>query len=221
MDLNYPQNDAFPSSFHQDPEQHINSDFYFETKGDDKRHYKDNDLEDKIYDPRFDEASYPEPCYSTKIMNTQYDNEEKTQNLFPSLYSYPPISDIEPQTLFIPANWPFPIMYNNKVCPPHEIGKKVGVLTPEERFKKIQIFREKKKKRTFSKRISYECRKRVAEQRIRVQGRFLAKKDAVELIKQLGHSESELTGEINGVNKLLNSSNVRDLLKAKKSQIAT
>ena len=54
----------------------------------------------------------------------------------------------------------------------------VGTITLEERRKKIHKYLEKRKRRTFSKRISYECRKRVADKRLRVKGRFVTKEQA-------------------------------------------
>jgi len=54
----------------------------------------------------------------------------------------------------------------------------VGTITLEERRKKISKYLEKRKRRTFCKRISYECRKRVADKRLRVKGRFVTKEQA-------------------------------------------
>lgn len=47
-----------------------------------------------------------------------------------------------------------------------------------ERQLKIQKYLEKKRKRTWHKKISYSCRKKVADQRLRVKGRFISKKQA-------------------------------------------
>jgi hypothetical protein len=220
MDLNSPKNDAFPSSFHPD-DQHINNDYYYESaKAYDKRHYKDTELDDKIYESRFDEISYPDACYRTQLMNIQ-ETEEKTQNLIPNLFSCSPITENEPQTLYIPLGWPFPILQNGTLHPPHEMIKKIGKLSPEERLRIIKKYRDKKIKRKFERKITYACRKEVADKRMRVQGRFLAKKDAIEIVKKMGHSESELAGDINNVNKLLNNSNAKEILKAKRSNKVT
>ena len=54
----------------------------------------------------------------------------------------------------------------------------VGSLTSEERRQKLQRYRIKKMRRRFEKRISYNCRKIVADKRVRVKGRFISKKDA-------------------------------------------
>ena len=59
---------------------------------------------------------------------------------------------------------------------------KVGCLTLEERRLKILKYKEKRMKRTWSKKISYDCRKRVADNRLRVKGRFVTKDQAFELL---------------------------------------
>lgn len=58
----------------------------------------------------------------------------------------------------------------------------VGTLTAEERKTKILKYLEKKKNRKWSKRISYDCRKRVAENRLRIKGRFVTKKQAIAIL---------------------------------------
>lgn len=50
-------------------------------------------------------------------------------------------------------------------------------ITRQERDRKILRYLEKKRKRVYSKRISYDCRKRVADNRQRVKGRFISKKE--------------------------------------------
>lgn len=51
----------------------------------------------------------------------------------------------------------------------------VGPLSPEARRLKIQRYREKKARRNFAKKIAYQCRKTVADNRVRVKGRFITK----------------------------------------------
>jgi len=60
---------------------------------------------------------------------------------------------------------------------------KIGTLTYEERRNKIRNFLEKRNRRKFVKRISYDCRKRVADKRIRIKGRFVTKEQALALKK--------------------------------------
>ena len=54
-------------------------------------------------------------------------------------------------------------------------GCRVGVYTREERTKRIERFREKKLKRIWRKQIKYDCRKRLADTRPRVKGRFVSR----------------------------------------------
>lgn len=75
-----------------------------------------------------------------------------------------------------------PKKYENNLLPKPKIQysqtKKIGTLTYEERRQKILKFLEKRKRRNFNKKISYVCRKRVADDRIRIKGRFVTKVQA-------------------------------------------
>eukprot|EP01034_Spumella_vulgaris_P021345 gene21345-27375_t len=53
---------------------------------------------------------------------------------------------------------------------------RVGAYTREERQMKIEAFRAKKRKRIWRKQIKYDCRKRLADTRPRVKGRFVSRK---------------------------------------------
>ena len=57
---------------------------------------------------------------------------------------------------------------------------KIGTITVEERRIKVLKFLEKRKRRVYTKKISYLCRKRVADTRERFKGRFVSKKIASE-----------------------------------------
>lgn len=67
---------------------------------------------------------------------------------------------------------------------------KIGAYTREERQILIEKFRAKKKRRVWRKQIKYDCRKRLADTRPRVKGRFVSRKE-----KSDGNSDgdSELT----------------------------
>lgn len=72
--------------------------------------------------------------------------------------------------------------------------RQVGPISAEERRKKIERYLEKRRKRTWGKKIVYDCRKRVADHRLRVKGRFVTKQQAVSLlgpeeVKQLLQSD--------------------------------
>jgi hypothetical protein len=56
-------------------------------------------------------------------------------------------------------------------------------LSAEERKKRIEKYKEKKRKRKYDKKIRYECRKNLADKRIRYMGRFVKREDAKNLIR--------------------------------------
>jgi hypothetical protein len=53
--------------------------------------------------------------------------------------------------------------------------KQIGLISIEARQAKIKRFLEKRSRRCWSRKVSYDCRKRVADSRLRVKGRFVAK----------------------------------------------
>jgi len=61
--------------------------------------------------------------------------------------------------------------------------KLIGRLSYEERLKRIEKYRAKRTTRVWVKKISYNCRKRVADQRPRVKGRFIPKSELAEAKK--------------------------------------
>lgn len=65
--------------------------------------------------------------------------------------------------------------------------KAVGTLTPAQRREKIVRFLAKRARRSFSKKISYHCRKRVADGRLRIKGRFITSAQAAALVQVPSH----------------------------------
>ena len=53
--------------------------------------------------------------------------------------------------------------------------KHVGAYTVEERRTRINRYLEKRKQRVWSKRVNYHCRQKLADGRVRVKGRFVAR----------------------------------------------
>ena len=60
--------------------------------------------------------------------------------------------------------------------------RRIGSITMEERRIKVEKFLEKRKHRSFKKKISYMCRKKVADKRVRVKGRFVSRLQAEEIL---------------------------------------
>ena len=74
----------------------------------------------------------------------------------------------------------------------HCSNDKIGTITLEERRLKVQKYLEKRKKRNFRKKISYMCRKKVADQRVRVKGRFVSKVQAEAILGDKSNKVSEV-----------------------------
>lgn len=76
-----------------------------------------------------------------------------------------------------------PLDHEDGACndkPPSAIAEKLKVikLTPEERMVKVAKYLEKRKKRNWTRKILYDCRRKVAQKRLRVKGRFVTKEQA-------------------------------------------
>ena len=65
----------------------------------------------------------------------------------------------------------------------------IGPLTISERHRKVLRFFQRKRENFGGKKFTYECRKQVAEKRLRIKGRFVTKQQAFEI---LGLKEDDL-----------------------------
>jgi len=76
---------------------------------------------------------------------------------------------------------PVPLL---EIKPPGEIlpERKIGSLTVSERHDKIMKYLEKRKRRIWKKKISYDCRKKVADKRLRIKGRFVTREQAYAIL---------------------------------------
>ena len=60
--------------------------------------------------------------------------------------------------------------------------KKIGKLNIADRYMKVKKFKENKLHRQFNKKVSSDCRKQVADKRLRIKGRFIRKEDQKNLL---------------------------------------
>lgn len=61
------------------------------------------------------------------------------------------------------------------IIPIPQPPKQIGLISIAERQAKIQRYLDKRARRCWNRKISYDCRKRVADGRLRVKGRFVSK----------------------------------------------
>lgn len=62
---------------------------------------------------------------------------------------------------------------------------RIGIYTPAERAAIISKFKGKRSRRVWNKKIRYNCRKNLADRRLRVKGRFVKRSEQEQLAKQL------------------------------------
>jgi hypothetical protein len=86
---------------------------------------------------------------------------------------------ISMQTTFSPNNFNLGTTLSKK-----QNETKIGTLTIKQRKELLARYLEKKKRRKWKKNISYDCRKKVAENRLRYKGRFVTKEQAEVLIRE-------------------------------------
>jgi hypothetical protein len=97
-----------------------------------------------------------------------------------------------------PSEWQEPVErprpHPPRILPlavPYQHTKQVGTISVEERRAKIEKYLQKRSRRTYGKKVFYACRKRVADTRVRVKGRFVTKKMAESLRTQEAPNSSE------------------------------
>lgn len=91
-----------------------------------------------------------------------------------------------------PAERPRPLLPRcSPPIVPFQHTKQVGTISVEERRAKIEKYLQKRSRRTYGKKVFYACRKRVADTRVRVKGRFVTKKIAESLRTQEASNHSE------------------------------
>lgn len=64
-------------------------------------------------------------------------------------------------------------------------------------IRQLKIEKYKKKRRNWFRRISYDCRKQVADSRLRIKGRFISKKDTQTIKEFLGDNNDAFNNKKN------------------------
>jgi hypothetical protein len=77
----------------------------------------------------------------------------------------------------------------SSILPQSCLQRMIGPLTMKQRHDKIVKYIMKKRMKGQGKKFTYECRKQVAEKRLRIKGRFVTKTQAFEI---LGLKEDDL-----------------------------
>jgi len=88
---------------------------------------------------------------------------------------------------------PIKIENSQQSIPPHKITKnepaaKIGAYTAEERAARVARFHAKRNSRIWRKKIKYDCRKKLADSRPRLKGRFVTAKEMSDYLAQ-NHGE--------------------------------
>ncbi|XP_015692889.2 uncharacterized protein LOC102717433 [Oryza brachyantha] len=101
------------------------------------------------------------------------------------------------QVMNLPPSPPPPPPFSGDICS-QEVGglfsQKVGRYSAEERKERIERYRVKRHQRNFHKKITYACRKTLADSRPRVQGRFARNADTEAEAEVAAGLETEVYG---------------------------
>ena len=81
--------------------------------------------------------------------------------------------------------------------------RKIGNMTLQERYIKIKRYKGKKENRIWKKKISYDCRKQVADKRLRIKGRFVSKAGQKLLFQDIFGNGEIFPEDIKGFNEEL------------------
>eukprot|EP00743_Colponemidia_sp_Colp-15_P000148 GILK01000170.1.p1 GENE.GILK01000170.1~~GILK01000170.1.p1 ORF type:complete len:336 (+),score=34.35 GILK01000170.1:139-1008(+) len=92
--------------------------------------------------------------------------------------------------------WKEEVVSSGMVSPPtislgvihSNLNNKIGMYTPEARRRRILRFLEKRARRVWDKKISYDCRKKLADTRPRIKGRFVKKEEAKMILDLMSFS---------------------------------
>ena len=160
-------------------------------------------FEYQMFMPEFPFPGLPEPQQFFFLPEQDFQlfpnkKEEEADPANPMFFYQPEMMYGLPEVLTTASEWQEPAEKPRPLPPrsPPPLGpylhtKKVGTISLEERRAKIEKYLQKRSRRTYGKKVFYACRKRVADTRVRVKGRFVTKKMAESLRTQERPSSSD------------------------------
>lgn len=77
-----------------------------------------------------------------------------------------------------------------------ESAFRIGRYTPAERRMRLERYREKRAARNYNRRVKYDCRKMIADKRVRVQGRFVKREEEAALVAASTRDDHQLNDYI-------------------------
>jgi hypothetical protein len=112
---------------------------------------------------------------SCEHVNKRRDIKEEPNLPVPtSVESHAPQNMVSTMPPFVSS---LPALITSDLEPVDSGNMRIGAYTKQERQAIIERFRAKKKRRVWRKQIKYDCRKRLADTRPRVKGRFVSRKE--------------------------------------------
>ncbi len=101
----------------------------------------------------------------------------------------PPVASqdvpVLPESFTLEPSYAMKVTDDSLIPQPHpepDPNRMVGTLTFQQRKEKIRKYLEKRKRRIWKKKICYDCRKKVADKRLRVKGRFVTREQAYAIL---------------------------------------
>ena len=111
---------------------------------------------------------------------------------------------------------PPPIVNEPQELPEYKSERRIGGLTVAEHQDKVKKYLEKRRRRVWKKKVSYDCRKKVADKRLRIKGRFVTKDQACAI---LGTTTADLANNELFKTLIMNNDNCSIVTSAKNMKI--
>jgi hypothetical protein len=113
----------------------------------------------------------------------------------------PVVSTMGSSPLYTPNEDHQTIQFENKMTPENAGNESEQFAMLKRKLeRRIKIEKYKNKKRNWLKKVSYNCRKRLADTRLRIKGRFISKKDSERLVTLYSKEEDMLVDDTKNLN---------------------